>query len=68
MQNVEISWCVANLYACLASAGNNAVLSSTLEGLFVHVVNISAVLFLQEVEKQLLDKGNLIILRGFLTV
>ena len=61
MKNVEILWCVANLYGCLVSAGNNAVLSSTFEGLFVHAVNVSAVLFPQEV----IDKGNLIILRSF---
>lgn len=49
MQNVEILWCVPNLYECVVSAGNNAVPSSIFERLFVHAVNISAVLFSQEV-------------------
>lgn len=49
MQNVEALWCVANLYECLVNARNNVVLSRTSEGQFVHAVNVSAVLFPQEV-------------------
>lgn len=56
-RNTLVCCCV---YECLVSAGNNAVLSSTFEGLSVYAVSISAVLFSQEV----IDKENIIILRG----
>lgn len=49
----------------MVNAAHDAVLSGTFEGLFVPAVSISVYCLPR---KLLLDKGNLIILRGVLTV